>query len=224
MRRAKLWQDEAVKPGGIERRWAYVAFGLLAGIDVLVGLRILRRVVWHREAVAPDAPFIVLLLLALHVVLLWLFRRIRDMVRYDQHLRTLYEQELAFAQQLLDASTEGLMMFDAEGRITYANRRAAEVLGHLPEALLGRSSLDLLLPEDHAASQQASKRNWSVPQSVYCLRVRDAQGALRRVRVTASPRWYQGRMVGTFGSVVPDDPESAAAEGEHQPCQRRAGP
>ena len=114
-----------MKSGSIELRWAYVAFGLLAGIDVLAGIRILRRMVWHLEPPAPDAPLFVLLFLLLHVVLLWLFHRLRNLLRYDQRLRAMYEQELGFAQQLLDASTEGLVMFSTEGRITYVNRRAA---------------------------------------------------------------------------------------------------
>lgn len=194
-----------MKPAATELRWAYVAFGLLAAIDVLVGIRIFQRVVWHQGTASPDAPLFVLLLLALHVVLIWLFQRVRDMVRYDQHLRTLYEQELDFAQQLLDASTEGLLMFGVEGRIIYANRRAAEVLGHPSEALLGLSSVHLTPPEDHAQSEEKWRQGWQRSGEVYHLRVRDAQGEWRRVRVTTSPRWHQGRLVGSFGSVSPDD-------------------
>ncbi|GGI69807.1 PAS domain-containing protein [Deinococcus wulumuqiensis] len=194
-----------MKPGGIELRWAYVAFGLLASIDVLVGLRIVRRVIWQPGTAAPDVPVLVLLLLALHVVLLWLFKRVRNMVRYDQHLRAMYEQELNFAQQLLDASTEGLVMFSTEGRITYVNRRAAEVLGHPPEALLGLTSFQLVQPEDYAASEEQWLQSWSRSGEVYRMRIRGAQGEWRQVRVTVSPRWHQGRMVGSFGSVCPDD-------------------
>ena len=194
-----------MKRGGTELRWAYVAFGLLAAIDLLVGLRILERLVWRQGAVAPDAPLFVLLLLALHVVLLWLFQRLRRVIQYDQRLRTMYEQELGFAQQLLDASTEGLLMFGPEGRITYANRRAAEVLGHPQEALLGLSSLQLVPPEDHRASEEQWQQNWGQSQDVYHLRVHDAEGQLRRVRLTASPRWHQGWVVGSFGSVQPDE-------------------
>ena len=193
-----------MKSGSIELRWAYVAFGLLAGIDVLAGIRILRRMVWHLEPPAPDAPLFVLLFLLLHVVLLWLFHRLRNLLRYDQRLRAMYEQELGFAQQLLDASTEGLLMFGPEGNIVYANRRAGEVLGYVPEALLGQSAQLLVTPEDHAASQEQWMQAWARPQEVYHLRVYDAQGQVRRVQVTASPRWHQGRVVGSFGVVHPE--------------------
>ncbi|MHA0035146.1 PAS domain-containing protein [Deinococcus sp. PESE-13] len=193
-----------MKSGSIELRWAYVAFGLLAGIDVLAGIRILRRMVWHLEPPAPDAPLFVLLFLLLHVVLLWLFHRLRNLLRYDQRLRAMYEQELGFAQQLLDASTEGLLMFGPEGNIVYANRRAGEVMGYAPEALLGQRAQLLVTPEDQAALQEQWVQVWAQPQQVYHLRVYDAEGQVRRVRVTASPRWHQGLIVGSFGVVHPE--------------------
>jgi PAS domain S-box-containing protein len=48
-------------------------------------------------------------------------------------------------EELLDATTDGVYTIDREGRILFANRAAAELLGYAREELVGRSAADLLV-------------------------------------------------------------------------------
>ena len=84
------------------------------------------------------------------------------------------------------------------------DRRSADLLDPLI-ATVSRVETELLVtPEDQAALQEQWVQVWAQPQQVYHLRVYDAEGQVRRVRVTASPRWHQGLIVGSFGVVHPE--------------------
>jgi PAS domain S-box-containing protein len=50
---------------------------------------------------------------------------------------------------IVDTAHEGILASNLDSEITYANRRAAEMLGYTPEEMLGRSSLDFIDPSWH---------------------------------------------------------------------------
>jgi len=53
----------------------------------------------------------------------------------------------AFNDNIIDSINSGLLTTDAEGRITFANRAAAAITGHAPEALMQRNILNVLQQE-----------------------------------------------------------------------------
>jgi formate hydrogenlyase transcriptional activator len=53
-------------------------------------------------------------------------------------------------QELVDAMPGLFYTFDAEGRLTWWNRKVETVLGYSPEELYGRHVLDFIHPDDHA--------------------------------------------------------------------------
>ncbi|HUL83879.1 MAG TPA: PAS domain S-box protein, partial [Gammaproteobacteria bacterium] len=55
---------------------------------------------------------------------------------------------------IVDTAHEGILASNADSIITYANRRAAEMLGYTPEEMVGRSSLDFIAPARHEESKQ----------------------------------------------------------------------
>jgi two-component system sensor histidine kinase PilS (NtrC family) len=58
------------------------------------------------------------------------------------------EQLRAFNDKIIESINSGLLTTDAEGRITFANRAAAEITGHAIAALPGRGILSLLGQEE----------------------------------------------------------------------------
>lgn len=62
------------------------------------------------------------------------------------------EQELESLRRLyrviLDTAGEGIVGLDADGRVTFANRRASDLLGHPPEAMVGCDFHSLAQPHD----------------------------------------------------------------------------
>jgi two-component system cell cycle sensor histidine kinase/response regulator CckA len=57
-------------------------------------------------------------------------------------------------QALVDHSTDGLVVVDAAGVVSFASRSLARVLGYTPEERVGRSGFEMLHPEDVLAARQ----------------------------------------------------------------------
>ncbi len=59
-------------------------------------------------------------------------------------------RERAFRQSVLDTMSDGLLVYDAEGTIRFANRRLGLMTGYEVEALIGTPLKALFDPQDHA--------------------------------------------------------------------------
>jgi len=86
--------------------------------------------------------FIALAYLATHLT--------ENLRRTDQELQ-MRRDDLAdlraFNDNIIDSINSGLLTTDADGHITFANRAAATISGHVPEALMQRNILDVLQQE-----------------------------------------------------------------------------
>lgn len=193
-----------MRPGVLELRWAYVVFALLAGIDILIFSRSV-AVLAHRNQVPipQEAPLLLMCLLGLHGLLLWLALRLKHVVAYYRRLKEAYEQELDFAQQVMESVGHGLTVSDDNGRFVYVNKAYADMLGLPAAEILGRSPFDFTVEDDHVSLTEARERREAGSSSTYMTRLRRANGELLTVQVTGTPRWHQGRVVGAFAAVVP---------------------
>src|SRR5262245_47661600 len=50
------------------------------------------------------------------------------------------------ADLVLDTSSEGVWLIDPQARLTFVNRRLADMLGYTPEEMLGRRTFDFMGP------------------------------------------------------------------------------
>jgi len=77
------------------------------------------------------------------------------MVNYSRLMRTLARREAEnrreriFRQTVLDTMGDGLLVYDRQGRIRFANRRLGLMTGYEVETLLGTSVKTLFDPQDH---------------------------------------------------------------------------
>jgi PAS domain S-box-containing protein len=76
----------------------------------------------------------------------------------DISLRRAAERALRAAEEryrsVLENASDGIVVLDAAGRIVEVNRSAAEIGGYSREQLLGKQYLELLAPEERAASSE----------------------------------------------------------------------
>jgi PAS domain S-box-containing protein len=56
-------------------------------------------------------------------------------------------------RRIVDTAQEGVLTIGPDGRIRYANRRLADLLGYDPQDLVGREMLELIDPADRPASE-----------------------------------------------------------------------
>ncbi|HVS25486.1 MAG TPA: PAS domain S-box protein [Gammaproteobacteria bacterium] len=73
---------------------------------------------------------------------------------------------------IVDTAHEGILASNLKSEITYANRRAAEMLGYTPEEMLGRSSFDFIDPahREEAARARDAFRSGERTRGDFCLR------------------------------------------------------
>lgn len=197
-------------PGALELKWAYVLLGLVAVLDLLIISRTI-HILSHRatQPIPLEAPWVLLIVIGLQVLLVWLFGRLRQVVSYYRRLKESYEEDLDFTRQVIESVAHGLTVVDENGKFVYVNKAYADMLGLKPEQIVGRSPFDFTLPDDHVSLTKAREKREQGQQSTYLSRLRRADGTTLMVRVTGTPRWHHGRVVGNFAAVVPwDEPFS----------------
>jgi len=94
----------------------------------------------------------------------------------------------------LDPASEGLAVFDRDARLRFASPWVTSLLGYDPAAVLGMNALELVHPDDAEFASAALARLRSGRSQVTELRVRCANGAVRRVEVAARPYLANGRL------------------------------
>jgi PAS domain S-box-containing protein len=106
-------------------------------------------------------------------------------------------------RRIVDTAQEGITVLDSEGRVTYANRRMAEMLGYASEELLGRSILDSA-PESMRGqkAQHLQRRRQGIrEQYEFCFRRKD--GSDLWTLISASPLLDgEGKFIGSMGLIT----------------------
>ena len=106
-------------------------------------------------------------------------RMLREVHQREQRVLQLnaeLAERAAEARLIFDASPEGALLVDDSGRIVQVNRRASEMFGYPPDALVGRAVEDLM-PEQLRGQHVAHRDGYvRAPEVRYMGRGRDLRG------------------------------------------------
>jgi PAS domain S-box-containing protein len=125
-----------------------------------------------------------------------------------QVLRDLTEKRVAEAeakrasallQNLVESAYDAVYATDLEGRFLWANKRAADLLGFTPKALVGESFLQCLHEEDIERMRAGFERATRGEASQYEARCLTSEGEMRMVLVTKSPVYAENQVVAVLG-------------------------
>jgi PAS domain S-box-containing protein len=115
-------------------------------------------------------------------------------------------------RQLLETSFEGVLMLDLDGRITFANERAATMLGFARSELPGRCFADLTHPSERSRVAEALDSRKGGSSGQYELRMRtSAGGDLWTIVAGSAVLGASGEVVGTL-KMITDISERMLAE------------
>ena len=126
-------------------------------------------------------------------------------------------------RELFDAVQVAVVATDLTGRIFYCNRAAQELYGYGRDELLGADVADVLVAEDAQArgmeimTAVLDGRSWSGVFPVRC-----ADGSTRDVRITDSPLWHDGQVVGIVGAAEDVTAWQEAVTGEERVREQMA--
>lgn len=118
-------------------------------------------------------------------------------VRLDQarsELQTLKE----FNENIIQKMSEGIVLDDASGNFIFVNHAAAELLGYTPEQMVGRHWTNFFPPDQLTAVQYANQRRQTGRSDRYEVDIYHRDGTRRTVLVSGTPRFEDGRFVGTL--------------------------
>jgi PAS domain S-box-containing protein len=116
----------------------------------------------------------------------------------------------AFNENIVQSMEEGILIQDEEGRITFANRSAAELLGYLPVDLTGHTWKDLVVPGQMARRGDCiTQRQAGANQYETVLLTKGGQQV--PVIISDSPLFENDRFTGVL-SVFTDITERVQAE------------
>ena len=149
-------------------------------------------------------------------------REIELRVALERARRTTDELQQAYheREELLGASTDGIYAIDHRGRILFANRAAAELLGYAPDEMIGREAHALFhhsyadgtpYPRERCAISLAADQGRAVRVTDEVLWRRD--GTSFPVDYASSPVVREGRVVGAVVRFTDITEQRRAVEG-----------
>ncbi|MBS1765915.1 MAG: PAS domain S-box protein [Acidobacteria bacterium] len=104
---------------------------------------------------------------------------------------------------LVDTLAEGVAFLDREARFLFVNAACGQIFGMDPDALLGRSTLDLVAPEARDLHGDELRRRLAGERSSYEIEIVRANGERRWLSVRAAPRRdSSGHFTGAVASFI----------------------
>jgi diguanylate cyclase (GGDEF)-like protein/PAS domain S-box-containing protein len=113
------------------------------------------------------------------------------------------EQLRKFSDSTVQTMTEGLVLTNAEGRFTFANQAAAQMLGITPSEMVDREVLSFVPKDQHATLRRADEMRSKGISDRYELVFLHKDGTRRTLLVSGGPR-VQGTQFGGTMAVLTD--------------------
>lgn len=124
---------------------------------------------------------------------------IRDLTEREA-AETALRERAAFYRELMEMLGEGVSMVDATETFILANPAAERMFGVAPGGLLGKNLRFFLDEAERERVQQFTRRRVLGQAETYELRIRRADGALRTLQTTVTPRFdATGLLIGELG-------------------------
>ena len=143
-----------------------------------------------------------------------------DITERKRTRQALEESERKY-RQVVDTALEGILMFDAQLRVTCANRRAAELLGCPVQELLGRDIDRFLFQEDLPQHYERARRRVGGLPERYERRLRRSDGTAIWTIIAATPMLdARGCSCGSF-IMLTDISEQKRVEAALQESEQR---
>ncbi len=107
-----------------------------------------------------------------------------------------------FAHQVMATVGQGIVVSSEGWRFEYANPAFARMVGRMPKELIGRSMDEFIHPQDLPILIKARSRRQEGETSSYEARLIRSDGCVFPVQVTGTPRWQDGKVLGSILAVT----------------------
>ncbi len=107
-----------------------------------------------------------------------------------------------FSDGTIQTMTEGLVLTDAEGKLTFVNPAAAAALGYRPDDMIGKAALSFVPPDQHHIVHEADKRRAKGAADRYELEFLHRNGERRTFLVSGGPGVHGAELGGTLAVLT----------------------
>ncbi len=107
-----------------------------------------------------------------------------------------------FHEEIVQNISEGILVQDTDGKITFANMAAANMLGYPPELLIGKSWQEIVPEDQQPIVAAALERRRKGIADHYELELLRKDGTRVTVLTSGSPRMSDGEFVGTLAVLT----------------------
>ncbi|NWJ44443.1 MAG: response regulator [Chloroflexi bacterium] len=107
-----------------------------------------------------------------------------------------------FALKVMNTMGQGLTVADQDGKFEYVNPAYAAILGYKSSQLIGKSPFDFVFEEDIPYMEQIWELRKAGKTFTYEIRLRHSSGIYTYALITGSPRWSDGKVIGSVAVVT----------------------
>lgn len=112
------------------------------------------------------------------------------------------EQLRRFCESTIQTMTEGLVLTDADGRISFVNPAAARMLGYTPSEMTDQPVLSFIPPDQHPVVRRADEKRLQGISDRYELVFLHREGTRRTFLVSGGPRIKGAQFGGTMAVLT----------------------
>ncbi|HAG85789.1 MAG TPA: PAS domain-containing sensor histidine kinase [Cyanobacteria bacterium UBA12227] len=125
-----------------------------------------------------------------------------DITERKQSDQALRDSE-SYYRCIVETASEGVWMFDADNKTTFANSRMAKMLGYTVEEMVGRSLFEFIDPESQGLAQTYTERRCQGIHERYNFKFRRQDGSELWAIVSATPMFDdQGQLVSILRMIT----------------------
>ncbi len=118
-----------------------------------------------------------------------------------EHTREALRHQRDFALQIMNTMGQGLIVTNITCKFEFVNPACAQMLGHAPDALIGRSFSDFVVPADVDILTDAFARRLSGETTTYEIRLCHANGQEVYTLINGVPRWHADQVIGSIAVI-----------------------
>jgi PAS domain S-box-containing protein len=140
-------------------------------------------------------------------------QRVQELETDKTQLEKKLQEANFFSEEIMRYMTEGLVLTDIRETVIFINQRLSEMLGYLPEQIIGKCWLEMVSAEQQTIAKEALARRAQKHIDRYEIILRHKDGHKFPVLIGAGPRFDKqtGKYIGTMG-VVTDISDRKQAE------------
>lgn len=124
-------------------------------------------------------------------------------IRPHKKIEAELQNQRDFAVQIMASMGQGLALTQISGQLEYVNLALAQMLGYLPEEMMGRNVREFSADNDVVLIELAIQQRLKGQTSSYEINLKRANNQLIPTLITGVPRYQDGQIIGSV-SVITD--------------------